>query len=75
MYRTVTPVLMIRDPELIREVTTQSFTHFYDNDINMEKKNDPLWGRNIFVLKGEEWKLVRGQLSPGFTGSKVPIYN
>lgn len=71
LYRTVTPVLMIRDLNLIKEVTTQAFSYFYDNDVIMKKKFDPLWGRNVFVLKGEEWKLVRGQLTPGFTSSKV----
>lgn len=71
VYRSLSPVLLVRDPDLIKEVTIKSFQHFHDNDIDVDKKHDPLFGRNPLVLRGEEWKTVRAQLTPGFTSGKV----
>ena len=73
IYRGTSPVLLLRDPELIKEVTTKSFSSFHDNDVDILKENDPIFGRNPFALKGEEWKVVRGQLTPGFTSGKVVL--
>ncbi|EFA04564.1 probable cytochrome P450 6a13 [Tribolium castaneum] len=71
LFRSETPVLLVRDPELLKEITTKSFQHFRNNDIDVDKKHDPLFGRNPFVLKGDEWKTVRAQLTPGFTSGKM----
>lgn len=71
IYRIVTPILLVRDPELIKEITVKSFSNFHDNDVLVDKKSDPIFGRNPFVLKGEEWKIVRTQLTPAFSSGKV----
>ncbi|RZC42383.1 p450 domain containing protein, partial [Asbolus verrucosus] len=71
IYRASTPTLIIRDPEVIRDVTVKSFGHFHDNDLLIKKEIDPLFGRSPFVLRGEEWKTVRTQLTPGFTSGKM----
>ncbi|XP_044262899.1 cytochrome P450 6g1-like [Tribolium madens] len=71
LYRTTTPIILIRDPELIKEVTLKSFGNFHDNDMYIDKKIDPIIGRNPFFLRGEEWKTVRQQLTPGFTSGKM----
>lgn len=71
MYRATTPVLVVRDPDLVKEVTIKSFDHFSENDYEVDKRHDPIFARNPFVLKGEEWRLVRAQLTPGFTSGKV----
>jgi hypothetical protein len=73
MYRATTPILLLRDPEMVKEVTVKSFSSFHDNDICIDKDVDAIFGRNPFVLKGEEWKMVRGQLTPAFTSGKVSI--
>ena len=64
-------MLVVCEPEMIKEITVKSFQHFHDNDIEVDKKLDPVLGRNPFVLNGQEWKTVRGQLTPGFTSGKV----
>lgn len=71
LYRAITPVLLIRDPELIKEITTKSFSHFHDNDLEVDKNVDRLFGRHIFVLKGEEWKAMRANITPAFTSGKM----
>lgn len=65
-----TPSLLIRDPEVIKEVTVKAFSNFYDNTITFDEE-DPVIGRNPFVLNGNKWKTVRSQLTPLFTSSKV----
>ncbi|KAJ3641250.1 hypothetical protein Zmor_027764 [Zophobas morio] len=70
-FKSFTPFLLIRDPDLIKEITIKSFSHFRDNDVEIDKKVDPIFGRNPFVLKGEEWKVVRAQLTPAFTSGKM----
>lgn len=63
---------MIRDPELIRQVTTKDFDHFTDHvDLLFREDVDPLFGKNLFALKGQRWHQMRGTLSPSFTGSKM----
>jgi cytochrome P450 len=71
MYRATTPILLVRDPEMVKEVTVKSFSSFHDNDIDVDKNVDGIFGRNPLVLKGQEWKMVRAQLTPAFTSGKV----
>ncbi|XP_049951753.1 cytochrome P450 9e2-like isoform X1 [Schistocerca serialis cubense] len=66
------PVLLIRDPELIRSITVKDFDHFTDhmNFINAEKSN-PLSQKMLVALKGKEWHDMRTTLSPAFTTMKI----
>jgi hypothetical protein len=47
------PVLVIRDPELVKTVIVREFSSFQDNDFHSNVDVDPLFGRNPFVLKGD----------------------
>lgn len=53
VYQFTQPSLIIRDPELIKELTVKDFDHFTDHrqfgDIDIE----PLWSSNLFLLKGK----------------------
>jgi cytochrome P450 len=71
IFRGTAPVLLIRDPDLIKDIMVKSFDHFHDNDLEADKTVDPLLGRNPFFLKGGEWKTVRSQLTSGFTSAKM----
>lgn len=74
IYRTMSPCLLIREPELIKNIVVKDFNHFVDNDVPMDKKVDPIFGRNPFVLRGTEWKTKRQQLTSHFTPGKVTIF-
>lgn len=37
----------------------------------IDKKTDPLFGRNPFLLRGEEWKEKRAEITPAFTISRL----
>lgn len=71
MYKMLTPTLLIREPELIKCITVKDFKHFQNNDFNIDKDVDKIFGRNPFVLKGQEWKTKRAQLTACFTSGKV----
>lgn len=43
---------MIRDPELIKAVTTKDFEHFTDHREVFTAEAEPLWGKGLFNLKG-----------------------
>lgn len=67
----LSPQLLIRDPELVKTITVKEFRSFQNNDFEVNKKIDPLIGRNPFFLNDSEWKTARQQLTPFFTNSKL----
>lgn len=76
IYQFYRPVLLIRDPDLIKQVTVKDFEHFTDHPPFIDPDADPLWSSAVFSLKGERWKEMRVTLSPTFTSSKIKsIYN
>ncbi|XP_065167282.1 cytochrome P450 9e2-like [Atheta coriaria] len=71
LYQTTLPTLMIRDPNLIKQLTVKDFDHFVDHRALTPQHVDPLWGYNLFALTGDDWKQMRATLSPTFTSSKM----
>jgi cytochrome P450 family 9 len=67
------PVVMIRDPELIKSVGVKNFEMFLDHRAFIDEANDPLFGKNLFSLRGDRWREVRSLLSPVFTSSKMKV--
>ena len=49
------PVLLIRDPGLIKMVTVKDFEHFLDRQIPISEDAEPLFGKALFNLKGEQF--------------------
>ncbi|PSN32588.1 Cytochrome P450 9e2 [Blattella germanica] len=52
MYGFTTPALMIRDPDLIREVCVRHFEHFTDRRILLTEEVDPVAGKVLPSLSG-----------------------
>ncbi|XP_017776424.1 PREDICTED: cytochrome P450 9e2-like [Nicrophorus vespilloides] len=65
------PMLMLRDSELIKQITVKDFDHFTDHMSFIPEGVEPLWTSNLFALKGDKWRDMRATLSPAFTGSKM----
>ncbi|XP_038211821.1 cytochrome P450 9e2-like [Zerene cesonia] len=72
-YEFLNPVVEIRDLELIKKITIKDFEHFLDHRGFTDAEVEPLFARNLFTLKGEEWKDMRSTLSPAFTSSKIRV--
>ncbi|XP_044258700.1 cytochrome P450 9e2-like [Tribolium madens] len=66
-----TPILLVRDPELIKLITIKNFENFVDHFGFSNEKVDLLWSKNLFASKGERWRDLRQTLSPVFTSSKM----
>nr|XP_033323905.1 cytochrome P450 9e2-like [Megalopta genalis] len=66
-----TPTVVIRDPALIRDLGIKYFEHFTDHQNFVDEEMDPIFGKNVFSLRGERWREMRNTLSPTFTASKM----
>ncbi|KOC61112.1 Cytochrome P450 9e2 [Habropoda laboriosa] len=66
-----TPVIGLRDLDLIKSITVKNFEHFPNHRSFQDMKTDPLFSKNLFALRGDRWKEVRTLLSPAFTSSKM----
>ncbi|XP_011263154.1 cytochrome P450 9e2 [Camponotus floridanus] len=71
MFDMTSPIVVLRDPELIKSIALKNFEMFPHHRSFIEEDQDPLFGKNLFALKGERWRQVRPLLSPAFTSSKM----
>lgn len=71
IYNFNSPVLVLRDPEVIKQITVKDFDHFTDHMPFVDPEADPLWSNALLSLKGERWKEMRNTLSPTFTSAKI----
>ncbi|KAL1509582.1 hypothetical protein ABEB36_004294 [Hypothenemus hampei] len=65
------PTLMLKDPELIKQLTIKDFDHFTDHRVIINPEADHFWSNNLFALRGQKWKEMRATLSGSFTSSKM----
>ncbi|KAL0893430.1 hypothetical protein ABMA27_015015 [Loxostege sticticalis] len=72
-FEFMTPMVVLRDLDLIKRITVKDFEYFLDHRTIVNEKTDPFFGRNLFSLKGQEWKDMRSTLSPAFTSSKMRV--
>lgn len=70
-YHFLTPVLILRDPDLIKQIAVKDFDHFLNHPSFLPDDVDPLWSRNLLALKDQKWRDMRSTLSPAFTSSKM----
>lgn len=71
MYDLTVPLIVLRDPELIKAITLKHFDMFMDHRRFVDASQDPFYGRNLVALSGEKWREMRSILSPAFTSSKM----
>nr|AJW81129.1 cytochrome P450 CYP9Z401 [Cryptolaemus montrouzieri] len=70
-YQFQVPSLVLRCPRLIKEICVKNSDHFLDHRSIIPENVDELWSRNLFLLKGQNWKDVRSSITPSFTSSKM----
>ena len=54
LYQFMMPVVLLRDPELIKKVTVKDFEHFLDHQAPISEEAEPLFGKALFNLKGKQ---------------------
>ncbi|XP_069702403.1 probable cytochrome P450 6a14 [Periplaneta americana] len=72
IYSLDRPSLILRDPEVIKQVLVKDFDHFYSRGVLVDEKKYPLLG-HLFVLSGSKWRNLRVKLSPTFTSGKMKM--
>lgn len=66
------PMTIIRDLDLIKSITTKNFEHFVDHQkFVADPDSDVLFGNNLFTLRGDQWRRIRGMMTGVFTSSKM----
>lgn len=57
--------LMIKDPELLKQIQIKEFDSFMNHRPNIE--HDPVFGKNLLMIRDQRWKEMRTVLTPAFT--------
>ncbi|CAG9791114.1 unnamed protein product [Diatraea saccharalis] len=71
MHMASWPVLVLRDPDIIKQVLITDFVYFYGRGLNThEEVIEPLL-RNLFFADGDLWRLLRQRMTPAFTSGKL----
>ncbi|XP_017068404.1 probable cytochrome P450 308a1 [Drosophila eugracilis] len=66
------PAILVRDQELLRQILVGSnFTDCADNALHVDQHRDVLASHNPFIATGDRWRILRGDLVPLFTPSRV----
>lgn len=68
-----TPRVLVLTPELVKEVLIKSFKNFRENEFSkmFDEKYDPLFARNPFLSRGDDWKERRTEISPAFSSNRM----
>uniref|UniRef100_A0A1B0CJS0 Cytochrome n=1 Tax=Lutzomyia longipalpis TaxID=7200 RepID=A0A1B0CJS0_LUTLO len=64
------PRLIIRHPELIKNILVKDFAYFVDRASDSDA-HDIIGRDNLFVVKGQRWKALRSKISPVLTTGKL----
>lgn len=64
------PSYLIRDPELIKDITTKNFDHFMDRVKRYHDTTDPMYANGLSNMKAGPWRKMRSTLTPLYTSNK-----
>jgi cytochrome P450 family 6/cytochrome P450 family 28 len=67
------PRLIVLEPELIKDVFIRKFHNFRNSEFTdmIDTEQDPLFAKNPFFLKDDEWKEKRAEITPAFTVNRL----
>merc|ERR1712156_796685 len=78
IYTFHTPVMVVNDPEMARQILIKDFNHFVDRDTEANMSNafpgkttDVYWLGQMTIKTGDQWKDIRSTFSPIFTSGKM----
>ncbi|KAG5319425.1 CP9E2 protein, partial [Pseudoatta argentina] len=73
IYNFMTPMLIVREPGLVKTVLQTNFTNFHENGLKLDPKLDPLLANNPFFTYGEKWITGRKRLTYAFSSMQLKI--
>ncbi|KAK7789229.1 hypothetical protein R5R35_007054 [Gryllus longicercus] len=72
VFQFLGPTLVVRDPELIKQIMVRDFSHFEERGRIVNEKTNPL-SAHLFSLDGPRWRRLRVKLTPTFTSGKMKM--
>ncbi|KAK1131302.1 hypothetical protein K0M31_017589 [Melipona bicolor] len=73
IYKGTRPVLIVRDPNLVKIVLQSNFSNFYENGRKVIPEIDPLLSKSPLLTYGEEWSTGRKHLIHAFSNVRLKI--
>ncbi|XP_072756838.1 cytochrome P450 6a2-like isoform X2 [Anoplolepis gracilipes] len=70
VFNVTRPILVVKDPDLIKDILIKDFTAFADRGTPIHEKLDPL-SQHLFALEFKRWRPLRTRLSPVFSTGKL----
>ncbi|KAL0821374.1 hypothetical protein ABMA28_005962 [Loxostege sticticalis] len=70
-FRSTSPDLIVRDPEIIKRILSTDFIHFYPRGLNNANEEPEPMLKNLFFADGDMWRLLRQRMTPAFTSGKL----
>uniref|UniRef100_A0A182R2X8 Cytochrome P450 n=1 Tax=Anopheles funestus TaxID=62324 RepID=A0A182R2X8_ANOFN len=67
----MTPTLVLRDPELIKQVLVKDAAFFLNRSMSTDSHGDPIGYYNLLMIKNPPWKQLRSYLTPSLSLSKI----
>lgn len=64
------PILLLRDPELVKDVLIKDFHNFASRGSSFHEKVEPL-SQHLFNLEPQRWRPLRQKMTPVFTSGKL----
>lgn len=64
------PMLLIRDPDLIKQILIKDFEYFKDRYADAGAQ-DQLGTSNLFIIKNPAWKYLRTKITPIYTSGRL----
>ncbi|XP_071876484.1 cytochrome P450 6j1 isoform X2 [Bombus fervidus] len=68
-FRVMSPVLILRDPDLVKDICVKSFACFMNRGIPVNSQDS--LSAHLFNLEGKRWKSLRSKLTPAFSSGKL----
>lgn len=65
------PCLLVRDPELVKNILVQDFNKFSNRFSASDPHSDTLGSENLLFAKNPRWKSIRQKLTPTFSSGKI----
>ncbi|EDX18311.1 probable cytochrome P450 308a1 isoform X1 [Drosophila simulans] len=66
------PAILVRDQDLLRQILVgRNFADCADNAVYVDHQRDVLASHNPFIANGDRWRVLRADLVPLFTPSRV----